>query len=194
MANEMIRQQKGGQIVFADHVTDFSSGTPATPANSLLTSGTPTTVQIDLTSVAASGSGRQSAKTTSLWSGTQNDEVAPYYRVDACVEFAIAPTDGGTVDFYWAGSPSATAGVGNPGTLSGTDATFTGTTGTLGQLQYIGSLVLDNALTNIGHVGYFQPEFQYGMLVVVNNGDQALGAAMDETHIVATPYTFAPTE
>lgn len=173
------------QLLFADHAADFGAA-PATAANSLII-GTPTDVQIDLTGVAASGGARASTKTGDL--GATRD---PLYMVDACIEFAVAPTDGDTVDFYWAGSPSATAGTGNPAALTGSDAAFTDTSGLLGQMQYIGSLSCRNNVLNIGHVGFLVPHHRYGILVVVNNADQALAGAgsMDETHITLTPITY----
>jgi len=178
----------GTQLLVADHATDFGAA-PTTAANSLII-GTPTDIQIDMTSLAASGGGRQSAKSASLGS----TEHTPAYRVDACIEFALAPTDGDVVDFYWAPSPSATAGTGNGGGVTGSDSAYTDTAGTLGQLQYIGSLVCQNTTTNIGYVGNIVPVQEYGTLVVINNADQAFAGAgaMDETHITLTPWTYGP--
>jgi len=170
------------QFLFADHATDFGAA-PATAANSLLR-GTQTDVQIDLTGVAASGGARQSTKSATFDVSSSRPEM---FDVWACLEFESAPTDGGTVDIYWAGSPSATAGTGNPGGTTGSDAAFTDTAGNLGQLHHIGSLIVRNNVINIGHVGVFVPTHEYGNLVVVNNADQALrstATAMDETHIV----------
>ena len=93
------------QLLYADHATDFGSA-PATAANSLII-GTPTDVQMDLTGVAATGGARESAKADL---GAIRDV---QYYIDACLEFESAPTDGGTVDFYWGSSPSGTAGTGN---------------------------------------------------------------------------------
>lgn len=187
MANEAYLQY-GTQLLFADHATDFGAA-PTTAANSLII-GTPTDVQIDLTGVAASGGARQSAKTGDLGAtrGT-------FFRVDACIEFEAAPSDGDTVAFYWAGSPSSTAGTGNGGGVTGSDAAYTDTTGTLGQLTFIGNLSCRNNVINIGEVGIFEPEHRYGTLVVVNNADQAFrstATAMDETHITVTPIERVP--
>jgi len=170
----------GTQLLFADHVTDFGAA-PTTAANSLII-GTPTDVQLDLTGVAASGGARQSAKTADL--GATHSDI---WEVSACLEFEAAPTDGGVVTFYWAESPSATAGTGNPAGLTGSDAAFVDTTGNLGQMKRIGSLTVRNNVINIGHVGHVVVDHRYGILVVVNNADQALrstATAMDETHIV----------
>jgi hypothetical protein len=176
----------GTQLLFADHAGDFGSA-PATGANSLII-GTPTDVQIDLTGVAASGGARESDKTGDL--GSNRGTIC---RVDACLEFEAATTDGGIVEFYWAGSPSATAATGNPGGLTGSDAAFTDTTGNLGQMQYIGALICRNNVINIGFVGTFIPHHRYGILVPVNKTDQALrstATAMDETHITVTSLIY----
>jgi len=182
MPNEYLTKD-GTQLLFADHATDFGAA-PATAANSLII-GTPTDVQLDLTGVAATGGARASTK-----SGDLGSVKAPAYSVNACLEFETAPADGGSVDFYWALSPSVAAATGNPGGVTGTDAAFTDTAGNLGQMQPVGSLSLVNNVINIGYVGTFVPRFRYGSLVVVNNGSTALrstATAMDETHIVMTP-------
>lgn len=191
MANEVSISNPTGtytQLLFADHATDFGAA-PATAANSLII-GTPTDVQIDLTGLTDT-SGRQSAKT-----GDLGDPRASLYRVDACIEWESAPTDNaGTVDFYWAGSPSSTAGTGNAGGASGSDASFTHTAGIRSQLKYIGSLTIRNNVINIGFVGFLQPEHRYGSLIVINNSGGALrstATAMDETHITLTPAIYEP--
>lgn len=182
MANEVLTKY-GTQLLFADHATDFGAA-PATAANSLII-GTPTDVQIDLTGVAASGGARQSAKTGDLGATR-----AMVYAVDACLEFETAPADGGAVEFYWNASPNSTAGTGNSGGTTGSDAAFTDTTGNLGQMQFIGVLTVRNNVINIGHVAMFAPAHRYGSLVVVNQASTALrstATAMDETHITMTP-------
>ena len=177
MTNE-IPVKTGAQFLFADHATDFGAA-PTTAANSLII-GTPTDVQIDLTSLGASGGARESAKAdlTALR--------AAQYSVDACLEHAVATADGEVVDFYWGPSPNSTAATGNMGVLTGSDASITDTAGNLGQLQYIGSMTLRANAFNKGHVGTFSPAHRYGSLVVVNQSTQAFAAAMDETHITIT--------
>jgi hypothetical protein len=183
MANELLRKN-GLQFLLRD-ATDFpnsGAGPPTTAANSLII-GTPTEVQIDLTGIAATGGARQSAKMdlTTPWGVS--------WTIDACIEFETAPADGGSVDFYWAKSPSATAGTGNAGGTTGADAAFTDTAGNLGQMVSLGSLPVRNNVINIGSVGLLTPTLQYGNLVVVNNASTAFrstATAMDETHIVIT--------
>ena len=183
MANEQY-VKNGTQLLFADHSGDFGAA-PATAANSLII-GTPTDVQIDLTGIAASGGARQSAKTVDLGDLTRGT----YFRVDACIESELAPSDGDKFTFFWAGSPASAAATGNGGGVTGSDSAYTDTDGSLGQIHRIGSLYCRNNVINIGFVGYFVPEFRYGTLVFVNNTDQATrstATAMDETHIVCTP-------
>lgn len=180
MANEVLIKQ-GIQFLFADHATDFGAA-PATAANSLI-QGAPTDVDIDLTGVAAAGGARESDKLdlTTPWGAR--------WSLDACVEFETAPSDGDTVEFYWAPSPNTTAATGNVGGLTGVDAAFTDTVGNLGQMVFVGSLLVRNNVINIGHIGIISPPYQYGILLVVNNADQAFrstATAMDETHIVLT--------
>lgn len=187
MAKEVVLKYNGNQLLFADHGTDFGAA-PTTAANSLL-QGSQTDIQMDMTGLAASGGGLQSDK-----SGDLGSERPPLYKVDACLEFAVAPADGDEVSFYWAGSPSATAGTGNGGGVVGADGAYTETSGTLAELTYIGSLICRNNVICIGEVGMLSPYQQYGTLVVINDANQALAGAgvMDETHIVFTPMTYGP--
>lgn len=182
MANEVLVKVGGTQFLFADHATDFGAA-PTTAANSLL-AGTQTDVQLDLTGVAASGGARHSAKMD--FGATR----ARAYELLACIEFESAPADGGQVNFYWAPSPSGTAGTGNTGIVTGSDAAFTDTSGNLGELVFIGSLSVVNAVVSIGYVGVLYPTNRYGSLAVVNQASTAMrssSVAMDETHIVLTP-------
>jgi hypothetical protein len=174
-----VLRKHGLQLLFADHAGDFSA-VPNTADNTLVI-GTPTNIQIDLTGVAAAGGSRQAAKAnlTTPW--------AVQWMMYACLEFETAPADGGVVDFYWAEAPESTATVGNAGGTTGSDAAFTDTTGNLGQMTRIGSLIVVNNVISIGKVGLLTPKVQFGNLVIVNNASTALrstATAMDETHIV----------
>lgn len=182
MANEILVKQ-GIQFLFRDP-TDFDT-TPAflpeTVANSLiLTAANPTEVDMDLTGVGAAGGAHESDKTSlaTPW--------ATRWSVDACLEFAPTPADGGVVEFYWGASPSATAATGNPGGLTGTETGLTDTAGILGELMFIGVLTVRANIIAIGHVGILVPPFEHGILVVVNQASTALHTAMDNTHIVFT--------
>lgn len=186
MANELYIQN-GTQILFADHSTDFGAA-PATAANSIIL-GTPTDVQIDMTSLAASGGARQSAKAdlgADLARGT-------FIRVDACVEHVSTyPVDGESMVFYWAPSHSATAATGNPGKATGSDAAYTPSIGGNAQMIRIGSLSCQLTQFNIGYVGDFLPAFRYGSLIVINNTAVNMHTVMDEAHITLTPVVYVP--
>ncbi len=179
MATNKVQYTAETAIVWAD-TTDYSS----------TVSGLTRTDQIDLTSV-ASGAARQGAKKD--MGATRNTS----YLVSVAVEFASAAASDETVDFYWAGSPSATAGNANPGGTSGSDAAYTGTSGdsladSLKQLQYIGSLVTtaDNTTTvQYGTIGILSGDalLRYGMPVVVNNSTGALVSDAVEMYVALIP-------
>ncbi len=184
MTTNAVLLKLGTQLLFADHATDFGAA-PATAANSKIR-GTPTDIQMDLTGVSAAAF-RQSAKSASLI--ITGAELAEFWTGFACIEHETAPAAGGSVDFWWGTSPSVTAGTGNDGGLSGSDAAYTAVG--QNQLIYIGSLFLKNTVINIGPIGkFFMPE-AFGSLLIQNNGSTALrstATAMDETHIVLNPY------
>lgn len=171
-------QNTGTQILFRDS-TDFSP----TAANDLQV-GSPTAVQLDTTSLGATGGARASTK-------VDLGAVRPSsYFVRACLEHAATPTDGDSVSFYWASSSSATAATGNPGSVTGTDAAYTETDGSLSQLEYIGTMSLQAQTVNIGKIGFLVPSERYGCLVLENNDGTAFGANAAETHIVFDPNVY----
>lgn len=162
--------------------TDFSPS-----ANSVITEGTPTDVQIDCTSL-ADAAARQSAKVD------LGANRAPGFFVRAAIEFAATPSDGEYVEFRWAPSSSATAAVGNPGAVSGSDGAYTGYNSNLGtskdQLLYIGRMIVTaNATTTvqIAEVGYFRPPTRYGSLVIINESGAAFHSDMAEFAVVFQP-------
>lgn len=177
------------QILFANHAGDFpATGGPTTAANNL-TLANVTDVEMDFDNIAASGGGIQSAKFDF------GDVRSSKYVLDGCIEFETAPTDNLTVDFWIGFSNDSAASEGNPGGLSGSASSYTETDGTLGQLRRIGRLVTRNNVICIGHIGIIIPYSRYGILVAVNNANQAgrsTATAMDETHIVATPASLLP--
>ena len=185
MATNDVKVKYGTSFIFAD-VTDFPSsgvGPPTTGANDIRigATGGATLVQMDLTSLAASGGARESDK-LDLGSTTLGRE----YELNVCLEHAATPAIGNLVSFYWAASPNSTAASGNPGGLTGVDATFTDDRGILSQFTHIGSLLLRANVINIGFVGRFRAPYQFGMLVYVNHSAAAMHTAMDETHMIMT--------
>jgi len=112
------------------------------------------------------------------------------WSVQVTFSVGSAATAGNEIEVWWAGSPSATAGTSNPGGTSGTDATFNTTPDEYKQqLVFIGSLVLsNNAGTGIQTQNLvFQPDFRYGMPVVVNKSGQTLGSTAGDHTITLTP-------
>jgi len=166
MANKILIQAMDDtppQILFRD-VTDYN---PAT-AN-ILTTGTPTAVQLDLTSLTASEA-RQSDKFDF------GEHRAPTYSIRACFEFAAGVTAGTVLLLYFAPSQNATAANANAGGVSGSDSDYTGDSSNLSaalkQLQLIGSFTLTEVATSEGVQkiecsGAIQPTERYGTLVLV---------------------------
>lgn len=177
----ILQNTTNGQILFADHAGDFGAA-PATAANSLIM-GTPNDVQLDIGSVAVDA-GRQSAKFD--FGATR----PPLYRVDACIETASAASDGDAFDFWLGGSPSATAGTGNPAGLTGSDAAWTWSLGAEMQMQSIGALLCRATAVNIGVVGFVRPTHRYGILVMRNKSGVAVATTVDECHITLTPVEY----
>ena len=171
------------QIVFCDAAGDFSP----TTANDLrdATSGNRTTCQLSLASV-ADAAARQSAKVDlgAKW--------ARAYMVRIALEYASGVAAGDITRLYWGASQSATAGNGNPGNLSGSDAGYTGyssnLTDSLYHLQEIGAIratAQATATIQVADVGIFSPTERYGMLVVVAGDD--LHTDDVEMHVVFDP-------
>ena len=138
----------------------------------------------------ANGSGRQSIKVDLL------TPRAGKYALFGCVDFTgETPTQGLSVDYYWAPSTDATGAEGNVAGNSGADAACPD--GALGSLTLadfiaicipIGSLkVHDGASVQNGFVGYLYPPTQWGQLVVVNSSGDAFEADDVENHQVLVP-------
>lgn len=183
MPNEVL-VKVGGQIRFC--VTASLASSDSATSWKI---GTPTDCSLTLASV-ANGAGRQSNKVD--LGATR----ARRYECLGCVDFTgETPTAGGTIDYYWAPSTSATVGTGNVAGNSGVDAAAPG--GALGsitlaefilQCVFIGSLVVhDGAIVQNGIVGTFSPSGRYGQLVVVNNSGGAFEANDSEMHQVLNP-------
>lgn len=187
MSNEALISNPSSSpvIAIADFATDFSTGAPATPANNMGLSGVPTQVQMDIGAVAASGGSRESAK---FDFGASRPVL---YRLDVCMEFALAVTVGGSVNFRIGASNNSTAANGNPGGLTGVDAAYVQEDDLLAQMHYVGSLSCDDGnVVQKGFVGFYEPTARYGILVMTNSANQAVATVVDEAHFVLTPVTF----
>jgi hypothetical protein len=183
MANEILKKV-GGQIVFADHATDYIGGTGN---NSLEIAGS-TDVQIDVTDLAA-GAARQSAKVD------LGAKRAAVYSVMMSLEMATDPVAGETVDLYWSPSVDSTPAVANGGGCSGADSAYSGyAASTLAEgllnLILIGSMnlaVMNDAdgVPQLEYIGRFSPPDRYGSLVVVNS------SAADNFHSDAVEFAVS---
>lgn len=184
MANEILTKVTDAtapQISFADHATDYVGGATA----NTMEVGTPTDVQLDLTSLADTAA-RMSAKAD--FGATR----APLYSVDALIETQATPTTGEIIEFYWSMSTQAGAANGNAGYVSGSDAAYTGSPATLAegvaQLIFLGSLVCSaDVEAQIAHIGLFAPPTRYGVLVVKNECGATLTADAVEHIVAMTP-------
>jgi len=167
------------QLCFADFAGDFSP----TAANDLR-NGTDTEVQLTLASLADTAA-RMSAKADlgATW--------APKYWCRLAVEMAATPTAGTVIECYWAPSTSGTAGTGNAGGVTGSDAAYTGYSSNLAdsvlQLMRIGggvSTVQATATVQVIEVGVLMPPTRYGSLIIKNE----TGAAVHSDDVECAAY------
>ena len=190
MVSKLLVQEQDGtpkQICFAHH----ASLSP-TAANELRTStdgSKETDVELSLLDL-ADGAARQSAK------ADLGEDRAVEYAVRAAIEIQVVEAHPGkAVSFYWSPSQSATAGVGNAGGCSGSDAAYSGYSSdmddALKQLVHIGDMVMtDDAVDSlqIAEVGILAPPQRYGCLVVYNN----CGEKLCETDRIESQVVFDP--
>jgi hypothetical protein len=164
-------------------------GTPTVWANSgdyvSTASGFTRTHALNLTSI-ANGSARQGAK------ADLGATRARLYAVRVGIEFDVAPTAGNVVEFYWSGSFSATAGTGNDGGASGSDAAYKAGEEAewKKQLMLIGTLTATNdAATTVQYqwIGTFTPNHRYGQVIVVNTSGQAFEGDAVEMFVALVP-------
>ena len=171
----------GTQLMFADHATDFAGQAPATPTNTYII-GSPTSVQMNF-SVIAAAAAWESAKTATL---AQTGTAFPReWILGAVMESTATPAAGGHFDFYWNASPSATAGTGNSGEASGVDSAIVITQ--LTSLIHIGNmLVRANVINKNSNIGSLWLPYLYGSLIMVNNTSVAMVADGDADECFAT--------
>lgn len=188
MATNKVLRETGTQLLFADHATDFGAA-PATAANSYII-GSPTDVQMNL-SVIAAAAAWESAKTATLAdTGTAWPD---HWVLGAVMESTATPADGGSFDFYWNASTNPTAGTGNSGVASGTDASIVVTASNLLQLTYIGSLsVLAAVINKNSNIGILDMPYLYGSLIMVNNTSVAMVADGDADECFAVLTAVYP--
>lgn len=189
MANEILIHTETAPVVWAD-TTDYDS----------TNSGLTRTHQLDLTSL-ADGAARQAAK------ADLGARRAQGYAVKAAVSFAVAPTAGNAVEYYWSSSPSATAGIGNAGGyasngtpyVSGVDGAWTPAGGAEADideykqhLTFVGVLGAgaDANNTQVSVINsYFTPPERYGQFVIKNDSGQAFAANASGVYVALIPVT-----
>jgi hypothetical protein len=110
-----------------------------------------------------------------------------------------APTAGGTVDFYFGFSDSATAGTNNPANLSGADAAYNGygAAGTdadecMGQMAGPASLVVSNdaAIQTSEWIGPFLVKDRYLVGAIRNSTSQAFTGTEGDHQVQIRLYTY----
>jgi hypothetical protein len=174
------------QIVFADHAGDFNP----TAANDLrkTTDGSQELdVQLSMASV-ANAAFRQSAKFDF------GENWAQEYQAKGAFEIAATPTAGRTINAFLAYSHSATAGTGNSGNASGSDAAYTGYSSngaaSVLQLHQVSAFVVTAQATATVQVieGWkFTPTGRYASLIVQNDTAAAMFTDDVEMAIVFNP-------
>jgi hypothetical protein len=155
-----------------------------------VTSANVTSVTITLGGVAngngSSTGGRQSVK------ADLGSVRAERYNIRASFEWTAAPTLGNAVEVYWAESQSPTAISGNPGNISGVDASWSGYQSNIDsvtpQLGFMGYFVcVNSAIVQNALLGQYSPGERYGTLVINNKSGAAFKAADSNIHIVFDP-------
>ena len=167
----LLKTFTGTPMVFA-HAADFDN-TPFADS-----------VEMDMSGLGI-GDSRQSPKVDLIDLLGDSPNLPQRVAVLGAFEFADAPTAGRAVHLYWSASPSSGATDDNPYLITGSDAEIaTPSSAFLGQLQYIGSVLVQNVADVV-----FQKTFvtsfaiRYGSLVVFNDTDQAFEAVADKTHV-----------
>ena len=191
----LVRQQNGTpkQLVFLSSATFTGAVVDLRDA----TAGNRVTAEMNLTSLASS----DTPTTTAIYGSAKIDLGAlwaPAYLGRAAIEFAATPVAGQTVELWWAGSDSATAGTNNPGGVLGTDAAYTGYSSNNGasilQCTFVGTMVVTAQATTTKQVaviaGLLRPKLRYGSLLVWNRSGAAVHSAVVNTHIVFDPIVL----
>lgn len=175
MANEILFSPISATPVVFAHSADFDNLPYAD------------TIELDLSSLGI-GDSRESVK-ADMMAPITGDHLPQRWAVIGAFEHNVAPTATGSVDIYWAASPSATAGLSNPYLITGADAEIvTPTASFLGQLQFIGSVPLTNTVDVIHQKTFITSiPLRYGSVLVHNNSDQILETDADLMYVAFIP-------
>lgn len=164
----------------------FHSASYSPTGNNALSSGSPTTVDLTMASLADG-------------SAINSDQVdlgatrATEYFLLGAIEWFAAVAAGGRVDFYWSASSHSTVTIGNAGRTDGVDGAYTGDGGgtvaeSVKQMIRIGAFITTDLVgVQIATIGSFFAPTQYGQLVVVNSSGTTICGTDDiESAILMT--------
>lgn len=142
---------------------------------------------ITLTSL-ANAAVREGAKSATWVDGTKGLPELIEVRFESAVTSAAA--QGKEINLYVGESDNATAGTDNPGQLTGADSTLTNGSELLGQLKFIGALVLSAATGTTVQKSRFvyRPVTAYSVPVVHNDSGVALHGTAGNHKLFFTPY------
>lgn len=165
-----------------------AEGTPIVFADAGIFDNTPFADTHDITFASlAAGVSRESPKADLAGALSLGQKLPQRWAVMCAFEFADAPAATGTVDVYWAPSPSSGAADDNPYLITGSDADVVETASMLGQLQIIGSVPVQ-AVADVVFSKVFIVTFamRYGTLLVHNNCSTAFEAG-ETIHVTLMP-------
>lgn len=162
---------------------NYSDLTPGTAITWKNTGGTYT---MNMKALATAGI-REGGKSATLVNGTYG--FPEILEIVVETKLQVAPTAGNECAVYLGFSSSSTAGTSNPGGLTGVDAAV-GNADQLPQLQFVGSIVLSNALgTGVQRSRFIAvPTAEYVIPVFQNSSGQTTSNVDGETQISIRPW------
>lgn len=124
--------------------------------------------------------------------GVKGDLATPRGRrwlVSLETKLAAGGTNGNEIELYFSQSDNATAGTGNAGGATGTDAAFSNASELKLQMIPVGSIAVANSAgTGLQRQHFeFIPIARYVCPVIVNNSGQAFSGTAGDTIITLTP-------
>jgi hypothetical protein len=129
---------------------------------------------------------------TGAWQGAKGDLTTPRgARFVVRLQTKMTAATTGTVEVWWAASPTSTASSDNPGGASGADAVYVGlgtTAQSKQQLQFVGVMVLETTTAaQYQDIGMLDPIYRYGSPVIVNLASVAFTATTTDHILTLTP-------
>lgn len=155
------------------------------PSNDLRVSGSETDVNLTFNAL-ADGSYRQGVKIDF------GAHYALHYHAKLAADLAATPTNGDAILLYMAWSTSATAGTGNSGGASGTDAAYTGIASNAGDsillVDHVSTFICtDDVALQVIDGWSFVPKARYGCPIVRNESGAAFASSDANSHLVLNP-------